>query len=746
MSNPDKFKFLQLKRDKDQSALLSRVWGRCEKARWISRCHYRCSLHRSEKRGVIMVTRGAVYIYRRKLLKGFRLRYCFSPLKCFAIEQSQNVVIFTLPPPGVKQGSAEEVRAQNNLLDDMMDDNDNQELLEHVEEAEDVKIRVETTHADKLVLLLVRLIQNAVFGVKDAPVPEMKLDVEPVPPQERPKQCLKRRAMMLGHLFVDMGIGLDVCNYFQAKWDGGPILTLGHTFHPSIFGPAFGRAVGWETLLNTVVFRTVKFSHFPEMCDEMLRSAQTIERVVFLDYKRSMSLSFNFSRILGTSVKRWWFLNTCARVVSPFLGAANRLPSPIEEFVLAKYSYNRDDASDIFHMMKRSPNITGTRNVKLVNLNFSSFPMDDFSRLVNKFHCLQMLYMKNINVDGNQLLVSICRGRGYLRQVSLLKMNFAEPIPMDLEMPDGLVVLDVSKSKFIGVGMAALLSGITSTMAKNPFVFIARKIQVTESEYVELGRMDVSKCQPNLLELNYSNNNIVTVGFDQFFEWIRTQTRMRELIFDDIVTDESPRLVAKLVWSIRSIELHGLELGVRFDPLVMNILLSTLATVPSLTRFCMKNCGLGIEGLKVMTSLLKVLPSLTELSCDGFRPAPMTEEELHAQGLKLHPLLTLWRTVYENQHITRTDFPHHDLATAQIDISKLRMREKSWLTELQQRQPTTTQQERVAYLLNKPYQVVHSKAGVDDSYSEYEYEFITDPNSDTASRPGTSDYLGDSEA
>ena len=116
MSNPDKFKFLQLKHDKDQSALLARVWGRCEKARWISRCHYRCSLHRSEKRGVIMVTRGAVYIYRRKLLKGFRLRYCFSPLKCFAIEQSQNVVIFTLPPPGVKQGSAEEVRAGIDLL------------------------------------------------------------------------------------------------------------------------------------------------------------------------------------------------------------------------------------------------------------------------------------------------------------------------------------------------------------------------------------------------------------------------------------------------------------------------------------------------------------------------------------------------------------------------------------------------------------------------------------------------------
>ena len=687
-----------------------------------------------------MVTRGGIYIYRNKILKGFRLRYCFSPLKCFSIEQSDNVVIFTLPPPGAKQGSAAEVEERNNLLDALMEDV--QLLLDHDQEAVDVKIRVETSHSDKLVMVIARLIHNAVFGVKNAQIPELNFVTEPVPPQERPKHSLKRRAMLLAHLFVDMGSGLDSCNYFQAKWDGGPVLTLGHTFHPSIFGGAFGRAVGWETSLRTVVFRAVKSGHFTEMCNEMVRSSQTIERVVLLDYKRGMSLSFNFSNVSETSVKRWWFLNSCAAVVNSFLSAASRLPGPIEEFVLAKHSYNFDDAADIFHFMKRNPNVMMCNQVKMVDLNFLTFPLDEFSRLVNKFNCLQMLYLKNINVDGNKLLASICRGRGYLRQVSLLKMNFVQPLPADLVMPDGLVVLDVSKSKFIGVGLGSLLLGITSTETKDPFVFIARKIFVTESEYTEMTHMDFSPCKPNILELNYSNNNIVTVGFDPFFEFIQRQTRMKQLIFDDIVTDESVYFVGKLVSSIRHIELHGLELGVRFEPLVMNILLSTLITCPSITRLYIKNCGLGNEGLKVMTSLLKVLPNLTELACDGFRPAPMSEEEMRNQGLRMPPLLILWRTVVQTPTITRTEFPHHDLMTAQIDIDKLSMRDKAWLTELQQHPQPTSQRERIAYLMGQPYKIVHSKPDIAEGYSEYEYELV----SDDTSRPMTSDNFPSSEA
>jgi hypothetical protein len=122
---------------------------------------------------------------------------------------------------------------------------------------------------------------------------------------------------------------------------------------------------------------------------------------------------------------------------------------------------------------------------------------------------------------------------------------------------------------------------------------------------------------------------------------------------------------------------------------------------------------LGNEGLRITINLLRVLPNLKEFAGDGFRPTPLAPDELHAEKNQRPPVLVVWEYVQKN--IEKSDFPHQDFATAQIDVAALSKKDQRWISVLSQRQCPQTQKDRIAVRAATP--PVDTRARSDESES-----------------------------
>jgi hypothetical protein len=649
---------------------------------WVSACQFRATVRKEFADGILMVTRGAVYVINVGSVGEMSLKWHFSLLDCAAFCQNSDSIVFFIrmipvdddqagpveiiaPPPGTGSFSPSG-RMKSGL----------------------VKLEVRSPHAERIALILGTILQDALFGIPSPPAVDVTCTRAPEIITSRPKNSLKRRAMLLAHFYRKQPEPLDSCQYFQENWDGRQGLYLDKSFDPGKFGIAYGQAVAWEAALKTICFKAAQFEQFGVFLDNILFNSIAIEGICFLDYPKETVLNFRFQGIDKTSIVKWRFFNSSARVICGFLEASARLPPKIEEIVLAKQSYNKKDGERIFNGMLASEPVRCIKALGMISLNFEVFPSVDFSKAINGFRGLRHLSITDMNVDGTALLGTICSGTPWIVHLSLIAITFLEPKSRrrQLALPSNLVALDVSRSKFLGGALGFLFNYITSQQRKDTFIFLARRIEISEQSYAVLSRMHLAKCHANIREFNFSGNFIASIGFDLFFKFLVTQKRMKSLVLNDIVTDECSGLLAWIIPLVKSLQLKRLELSVEFHPIVMEIFVPLLVKCVSLKSLYLKDTFLGNEGIKAVTHLLQVLPNIKEFAGDGFHPGKEDKK----------PLLKLWEMIGKSSTIRRCDYPEEDLKSAEIDPRELR-----WLKYVKAKEKPKTQRDRIAGLTQK---------------------------------------------
>ena len=729
-----------------------------------------------------MVTRGAVYVLRDKIFFGIRLRHHFSLLHCKIIKQTKKKIQFVMPAfndvsniikirniTNIDQNeSDDETDFEAYLIDNLDNNNDTDTLLQKNKKSiqidneklkDDFEITVFTSHSKKLAILISNILNDIIDGLGNNIIKKPLINAKVALPhndKRKLKYSLSRRAIFLAHespslyYFTSKVRYLNCSNYFKAKWDGGETLTIGKQFHPTIFGKDFGKAVGLEPNLKTVLFHGAIFSEFSKFLESLVAYSYTIEKIVFLDYSREKLLNFSlnlnhkdcftsYKEVDETKVTKWWFIKTCANIVLSFMDGADQLSHPFQELLIGKYSYNNDDARSIFIKISRHPVLTRIDTLKLISIKFQDFPFHSFISMLSSFQCLGSLYIKGVNCDGNKILAAICLSSPYIHQISLIKMRFEEDTfknasSKKLKFPDSLVSLDISKSQFVNYAFASFLSSITHVKTRNPFIFIARKLQIGEDEFSflnpEKGYLNINESQPNFLEFNFSHNYIPILDYPFLFEFLKTQTRMQQIIFNDVSTDDNALFANQIVQLCVYTGVRGVDLSVHFEQPMIQVLISMLATCKNLTRLCLKNCGAGNDGLITANSLFNLLDNLKEFACDGFRPQPLTQDEINNIGkMSHHPLLELWKKIGLSKSIERNDWPSQDLAISQLSFDDLNPNDKKWVEKLNSRKPPTTQQERINLLLDQlrtsdtqRRNDINQKTN-DSSSNEYEYEY-----------------------
>ena len=101
------------------------------------------------------------------------------------------------------------------------------------------------------------------------------------------------------------------------------MLVLGPRFHPGNFAAPFGHTIVWDQRLDTIVLQSFNPSKFPRFYNSLMINARKIDRIAFTDYKESRLPVFDMEKIERTSVRKYWLMRACGRVICDFMNHAS---------------------------------------------------------------------------------------------------------------------------------------------------------------------------------------------------------------------------------------------------------------------------------------------------------------------------------------------------------------------------------------------------------------------------------------
>lgn len=766
--------------------LLKFLWGVNEKPLFITKTWYKLSTMRQSHYGIIMLTRGALYVFTKRLFRGPSLRLHINLLHCRDIRlDNGSVFLEFLPLRRKEKGQVEieqeeedekyfhlsfpitELRPDEELLCTLpashtpeppilppqppsQDPNPvarppqerpNTETVENDQEdkpkgrrdLDHVTLTIRSSASDVLFTLMLNVLKSNLWKVRDAcsHVPRVRASVhfEPEVFNDRPKHSLKRRALFFAHYCFSSGSHSECAEYFQSKWNGEPLLVIGKSFHPGGYAAPFGCAIGMEAAITQVCFQSARFTYLSALLSALLKSAQMVSTIGFTDYERGTEIPIRIVDVKRTRVTTWTLLNCCAAMVRNVLNSFEALDDPPLRITIGRHSYNKEDAESIFTTIAGSENVRWTERLFLVSLNFNDFPRTAFVNMCCAFENIEMLQLSKFNTDGSTLFEAVISSNSRLRKLSLLSMKFEKPLSFRGKLPETLVMIDVSKSRFVGRTFADFLMSITAEEAEVPFFLVARKMRFNDDCFPTFREvMEYDKCKPNILELDMSMNHLEHVSFQPLFTFMRTQKRLRNVVFDHLTTDDQRNFVHYLSMAASTNRLAGVDLSGQFEPLIVQQFLASLAGARDLRRLSILNCPGGNKSYNILGQLLTLLTNLTEVVCDGMKPSRILRNENHSG--KRHPLVRWWKKVASSKSIISNDLPIEDLAVLGFTLDRLPEDDQVWMAELQPpyRCKPTTFEKRLDFLMEQ--RMAEDPIGIEQALSKDVYFYL-----DSASIP-----------
>lgn len=673
----------------------SHTWGRNERPLWLSRCIYRDSKSSMEKSGIMMLTRGALYIFRDKLLRGYVLRGHHHLFKFSKVQQLSNRVILTYQ--SIIDTPKQTNEPQVDLEEVPLLNNEENPVIIPEEHYEERRLSLEFKGTENFCILLHRILSELYYGIQSLQLPtfEMQDGIQLQPLTKAPKNSLYKKAIAYSHYEMPWGRNLAVAGYLRYKWNGENVLCLGRKFSPSYYAGSFGTAVGNESLIDTVVFKNCAFDGMESFLNRLMKSSVSVKLVVFVNYSPNIKPKFAFDGS-RTIVGRWHFVNCCCDTICSYLISTNNFAEPPNEIAIARRSYNEKDSERIFNTIKASPMSFRTDTLRLVDLRFRNFPFDTFTSLIMDMP-LNTLVIRHVNIEGSKLFNAICRTRPLMRSLKLQKLSFTQPIDKNLQLPAGLVVLDISESEFIGDSFTTFMLAICREQVKYSFILNAAKLKITESEFEifkvymdESEREQHKHIRSNLLELNISDLYVPVVGIQEISRFIRTQKSLTQISLENVTCPDPTVFTRCIVSILQQARITGIDFTLHLGEELSDLLFRYLAFQETIKRICIKNCGIGNKGMINLMKRIPLFKHLEEISCDGSSPTPTTDGTV--------PLIEFWRTIANMPSIVANDFPYQDLNSLGLDETAIPAKE---LAILKSRRRPYTQIERIEIILNK---------------------------------------------
>lgn len=514
---------------------------------------YKLKIKDSFSSGFIMITRGANYIFKKKL-SSVELVNKFHTLDIRQVRLSISSVDF---------------------------------------EFDDEQINVKSKDSVQIFCGILRILNEASYGIKNLKTFQLFSDIS-IPNctiSQRPQQALKWRALFFAHFYNIKGEQLKTMTYFD-KWEThqNPMLVLGPSLHPGNFCAAFGHAIGWESKINTLVFQSHAPTSFNRLLQSILTTTQTIHRIAFSDYSGDRPINFQITSILNTPVSSWIFTRTISSLFLDWASSAKNLPKGSIRQI--QISLNKDnvwtanDFTKYVDIVASTPSLQECREFIIDQIHIDRFPLDQLNRLSLISPGLQNITMKNIeNIDGTDILTALQNTN--LQEIVLGKIKFDKVIPHTTKLPPSLVLLNVSECSFSQDSFISFLGLLIRDPFQIPLTLRCRYLNVDPAVYGALSTVNFSACQPgNLVEVDWSGNKFPSEISRHFFSYLFTQKQLKMLVLNDIGAENPMELMQFVLKLITNLKLTGIEFWGLFPPnIVVQFVNAIMQQAPFIKRF-----------------------------------------------------------------------------------------------------------------------------------------------------------------
>ncbi|EAX99073.1 hypothetical protein TVAG_290200 [Trichomonas vaginalis G3] len=617
---------------KKQLLMVNEVWSPLEEPIVCVPCDYKMvETKKSLRAGHVMITRGAVYFFKSKFM---------NPV---VFDRKVHILDFR----GMR------VSTDNIII-----------------EFDHFNGEISSKYAIQIYMAIMTVLKELTFGVSTYKPFEVHGDfaLPQIVVSKRIPQAIRWRALFLAHFYDIRGNQLDTMTYFD-KWENKKAkrLVLGPSFHPGNFGAAFGHAIGWETMIDTVCFQTLAPTQFARMILSILETASTIDRIAFSDYNNEDHLpQFPTNTIAATTINQWWILRSSFAMVRKFIEFSKFMQVPVKEFILATSKLTKENVTELSNLIDVTQSIQQLETFQLIRCQMKPFPFQPFMSMINKLQNLQNLIICGIDVNGAELLTALCKANATIRNLHITHMQFRNNLPDDLTLPEKLIGLSISTNIMSPGSFSTILSLILTKKRQYPLSLQMHNLQIKENAYKALESINPQSCLPNIFELDWSGNRMPVEESRYFFQLLATQTNLKLLRFEDMTPSDPVQFLRDTSTLTNLLHIPGLDLSGNWDTTLFTQYINSLSSMTWLRRLAIKNSNIGDNGATVLAGVLKQLTQLNDLCIDG----------MNLSGLDR--TFQFWQGILDNiPNIVALDLPKKEISNAGLtpdDILETQMK------------------------------------------------------------------------
>ena len=560
------------------------------------------------------------------------------------------------------------------------------------------QITVQTPETQKIMKAIISAYVEITFKIKNPPRLKMKSQTK-IPTKlikMRPKQLILIRTIALSHYFHERSESYLTYKYIERSQEmKKDTITIGPTFKWGSMPQTLATVIGWESKLETVVFQANAHRHFDKFLSTLLSTTSKISKIIFADYKETSLPKFDFTGIKPTSVNRFYFLRSCAKLINNFLIESSEYPVPFEELSISICSMRPQDFGEIVTNISLSVPALHVKKLIINRVNMKPFPFDDIQRLFSFTRDLESVVFRGlIDIDASYLLRCLFEAKSTVRHMSIRAAIFRTLFPETLECPPSLLALNISQCQLTGQVFRSLLELLTAKLLPIPIFFTAQSLVMKDDIYTCLNEMDFSKVYPNLCEFDMSGNGIADASMKYLFAFLYTQSRLHMVCFNDSYSDQPIKFLNNLSTLITERNLCGFEISGKYPDAVLSHFILTLAKANELRHIRIQGKLPCEYALCATQTLIGSLPNLVEIGIDSFQPRTP------------QPFFDLWKSIQQKETIKAIEIPINDINQLGLSIVALDPEKKQVFDDLRAKPKISVQLKRLQCLIDKPETIV----------------------------------------
>lgn len=457
----------------------------------------------------------------------------------------------------------------------------------------------------------------------------------------RPKNLLQLRMIAFAHR--DNTKFAFQCLTLVKNWDERPTPNL---IIPQNFTAGFAVSAISEAIAVDNCVKNLTLDNFaPLQLDVVLKSifefSQTITKINLENYVESPAHQFVLSATYKSKINDLRFHNCNPVIILSVLEGLYSFEGEIRNLSISRCKLSAQHFIKIYECINKLPCMMGLCNFKIEEGTADSIDIKEFSNFLSTIY-IKALTITRTFIDISKICCSIFPRTNGLKQLVLSTGRMFESIPSDLELPQSLNYIDISKSQINNETFGSFLKVVFGKPRKHLIALNLSELATSSSMDDIIKCFDIKNPEPILSELNFFGNNLSPDNALNLFKFLRTQKHFQYLNISRCFNTDIPESLSHLSNYINESKLKCLELSCSTNnPLKEHTekFFQDLTGKCQLSTITMERTQMGDKGLLALLELIKADKYISSISIDGALPeTPEVFEKVYNSFISLERL------------------------------------------------------------------------------------------------------------